>query len=128
MAKTSIKLNPFHAAIIQQTNPHAKSIAEGARELMANGLRHIMATGKYSAKAISVPFMDGKTANDIFYLFDRFVDAACSELGLDGPLQNSCRLEKVPACSKYAEEGKDVYVVLATNEIMNENGDIIVKW
>lgn len=103
--------------------------SDAIRQLIVDGLMLNLVDGTFSAKKISRQFLDSKKPHEIAPLFLRYIDAVYTENKTClGPAQNTSRFEKVPEGTQYAEEGKEVYVVLELDEIMTADGSIIVKW
>ena len=94
---------------------------EAIRELVHKGLQWEMR--QETNKPLSLLFM--ATYGDIFGLYRKFQDALSTEIGLLGPLKNTCRFEEAPEGSLWAEQGQTVYLVLAENEVLAPSGDIV---
>ena len=94
--------------------------SEAIRELVHQGLQWEMRY--HTGKPLSLLFM--ATYGDTFGLYRKFRDALSTEVGLPGPLNNTCRFEEAPEGSPWAEQGQTVYLVLAENEALTPLGEV----
>lgn len=90
--------------------------------MIADGLRLRMLEACISRRLVC-----SRKTEDIFRLYLEFLDAKASQEGIEGPLKNTCRLEKVSVGPYVNPNQPETWVILKGNQAIGSDGAIWLR-